>query len=35
MVREPQFMSETRPAIVFGAGFLAGIVIGLVLGLSF
>jgi hypothetical protein len=33
MFREPEFMSGTRPVIVFGAGFLAGFVIGLALAM--
>jgi hypothetical protein len=35
MVQEPDFMRGTPPAIVFGAGFLAGVIVGLVLAFAF
>jgi hypothetical protein len=31
VVQEPNFMRGTPPAIVFGAGFLGGLVVGIVL----
>ena len=34
MVREPEVFTGTRPIIVFGLGFLIGLVIGLAFGVG-